>query len=211
MIDFIKKSKWVFSGKSSVIFGVVALFTGMIMSVSFAMGQTEIDTASVTPTVTMTPTVSKKLLWPHKKRSQRFHNDVPGSMQEATEAGIEEIKKQEKAGTLKVSESSQSEAELSKPLPPLTNFKITPLDGGALLKWDAVPGASNYHIYISDNGKKYRPQERRLVKETSIVVGNLENDRVYYFAVAPVGEIHEYARVIQTVVPVKSSQRPSDR
>jgi hypothetical protein len=51
MMDFIKKSKWASSRKLSVIFGVMALFTGMIMSVSFAMGQTEIDMASVTPTI----------------------------------------------------------------------------------------------------------------------------------------------------------------
>jgi hypothetical protein len=60
-MDFIKKSKWAASGKLSVIFGVVVAFAGLILSCGSAIGQT------VTPTVTTTPTVSKKLLRPHKK------------------------------------------------------------------------------------------------------------------------------------------------
>jgi hypothetical protein len=206
MMDFIKKFKRVFCGKANVTLGALVILVGLILSGSSAMSQTEIATASVTPTVTTTPTVSKKLPWPQKKRSQLIHNDKPGSMQEAAEAGRKETEKQEKAGTLKVLVYPQSEEELGKPLPPLTNFKITPLNGGAFLSWDKVPGAKYYHLYISEDGKRYRRQVSIPIKETSFTVGDLENGKLYYFAVAPVGKILENKRVIQTVVPFQSSK-----
>jgi hypothetical protein len=102
------------------------------------------------------------------------------------------------------SPNSGAESELKHPLSPVTNFKITPLDGAALLTWDAVPGAKNYRVHISMDGKKWHPVFIPF-KGTSVTVGNLENGKMYYFAVAP-ARISEGARVIQTVVPVQSAK-----
>jgi hypothetical protein len=199
MMDFIKKSKWASSRKLSVIFGVMALFTGLIMPGSTAMGQTEIATASVTPT----------LIFPHYKLEKSpvpkpKPDTEPTTPRESNEYDMREITEQSAKGQLDVYTPPNSESEIEHPLPRLSNFKVTPLDGAALLTWDAVPGAKNYRVHISMDGKKWKPVFIPF-KGTSVTVGNLENGKMYYFEVAP-ARVLEGTRVIQTVVPTQSAK-----
>jgi len=180
--------KYTFYNVWSVIFASALL--AIIFSVDVALCQT------ATPTITALPRLEKL------PRAKPEPNLEPVDMHESSDYSIRKMKKLKAEGKLKVFSSPKIEADLKHPLPSVTNFKITALNGAACLTWDAVPGAKTYNIYISENGRNFRRRINKSQQGTSIVVRNLVNGKKYYFAVAP-ARILEGARVIRKVIPIK--------
>jgi hypothetical protein len=122
-------------------------------------------------------------------------------MREVSEFELKRKKELEAKGFSESYKPPKSAA--SQTLPQPANFKIEPLDGGASLTWDAVPGAESYHVYISDDGRRFRRCINQPLQNTSIIIGDLENGKMYYFAIAPQGEILEGTKAVRTVVPTR--------
>jgi hypothetical protein len=162
----------------------------------YAIGQTPAPILTQTPVIPVvsTPVRPKKQISISTSDDQPF----PVSMKEAHEADeqkIKELKEKEQTKTIGVHGTGKG---WGKPLPPPLNFEIKPGKGLAYLSWDAVPGASQYFVYSSEDGKKYERRIYSPLKETHIEIGNLYDGKTYYFAVSAFGN-REGLRAIQTV------------
>jgi hypothetical protein len=83
-----------------------------------------------------------------------------------------------------------------------TNFKIFPGNRMAYLKWDKMPNALAYHLFVSMDGKNFKKYYKKPFKKTEITLGILKNNQTYYFGVSSVahyGKLSEMA--IQSVTP----------
>jgi hypothetical protein len=120
------------------------------------------------------------------------------SMKGAHEREIQELGQK---GKLKEFGTPGTGTGSGKPLPSPTHFVIKPGNNLAYLSWDAVPGAEQYLLYISEDGKNYKRRVYSPLKKTSIIIGNLTNGKTYYFAISAFGN-EEGLKAVQTVLPV---------
>lgn len=152
----------------------------------------------VTSPVT-TPTQAKqKKKYPAPSSFLR-KNKFPVTQVEANEEAVKVTEEMRKTGKLK---GFGSVYDYPKPPAP-KNFKIKPGDGFAYLSWDPVPGAGQYLLYISEDGKNYRKKTEVIIKGTKLDIGLLTNGKKYYFAVEAIGEgVKRSDRAVQTVIPV---------
>jgi len=86
-----------------------------------------------------------------------------------------------------------------------TNLKIEAGNGLALLKWDEMPNAIAYLIYISNDGMTFKKRFKKPIKTTKIEIGLLENDQTYYFGITSIAHYGKESKmVVQTVTPRKN-------
>jgi hypothetical protein len=85
-----------------------------------------------------------------------------------------------------------------------TNFKIVPGNRMAYLKWDQMPNALAYVLYISLDGKSFKKRFKKPIKKTEITLGVLENNKTYYFGIASVAHYGKLSQMaVQSVAPQK--------
>jgi len=75
----------------------------------------------------------------------------------------------------------------------------------ALLKWDEMPNAIAYLIYISKDGKTFKKRFKKPVNKTKIEISLLENEQTYYFGITSIAHYGKESKMaVRTVTPRKN-------
>ena len=175
-MNFLRFWKFIF-----VLF-VVLILTYSISINKYAIGQTPSPVIAETPTISPTSTSIKKKV-PHSQ----IHFSDTMTKQEANEEAARKMKELEKEGLLDTFSTPGTGKGWGPRLPAPENFVVKPGNASAYLKWDAVPGAGQYFVYISNDDKNYLRPVFTPIKDTYMTILNLTNGKTYYFEVAAFG------------------------
>lgn len=154
-------------------------------------------------TITETPTIASNSTTPvrkHRVAHNSIHYSGVPTRQEAHESDEKLTEDLRKNDQLKLFGTPGTTNQSAETLASPNHFEIKPGNSLAYLSWDSVPNAKQYFIYISEDGENYKRRVDSPIKNRSVVIGNLTNGKVYYFAISGFGE-KEGAKAFQKVMP----------